>query len=337
MSAAAPQTANATAVSPEAIFEIASGFMAAKQLFIANEVGLFEALGDGPADLAELERRTGIARSRLRVVVDAMVALGFVNRSDDTYENGAVAAAFLDGSGEPDLRPLLRFWDKLSFPTWTNYEAAVRSGEGQTTVALADAEQRIFSEGVEAIQAGPAAALPDVYDFGSHRRLLDLGGGTGSWIAAILARAPGLDATLCELPSAARLARQRLASDETTAAVSVVAGDLFTDEIPAGHDVVLIANVLHMFNAVDGAEILRKTRAAVDTGARLLLADFWTDPTHTQPTIAALIAGEFLVITGEGDVYSNDEIDSMLDATGWKTVDTRPLGGPMSVVIAEAI
>jgi hypothetical protein len=70
-----------TAVTPEPIFQVASGFMAAKHLFVANEVGLFEQLADGPATLDELSGSTGVARSRLRILVDAMVVLGFLKHA----------------------------------------------------------------------------------------------------------------------------------------------------------------------------------------------------------------------------------------------------------------
>ena len=70
-------------VTPEPIFQVASGFMAAKHLFVANEVGVFEQLAAGPATLDTLAERTGLARSRLRILVDAMVALSFVERQGD--------------------------------------------------------------------------------------------------------------------------------------------------------------------------------------------------------------------------------------------------------------
>jgi hypothetical protein len=68
---------------PDPIFQVASGFMAAKHLFVANEVGVFEQLAAGPATLDVLASRTGVARSRLRILADAMVALGFVERHED--------------------------------------------------------------------------------------------------------------------------------------------------------------------------------------------------------------------------------------------------------------
>src|SRR5438105_10834488 len=237
-----------TEVTADTLFQIASGFMAAKHLFVANAIGLFENLSRGATSLDDLAQRTGIARRRLRIVADAMVALGLLERAGSQYQNSAVTATFLSGAPGADLRPFLRFWDRLSFPTWTNFEAAVRTGQGQSSLHLPEEEQRIFSEGVEAIQVAPAAALPTTYDFSRHRRLLDIGGGTGSWLRAILHRYPDLQTTVFELPAAAALARKQLADDPATHQVDVVPGDFFTDALPAGHDAVLIANVFHLFS-----------------------------------------------------------------------------------------
>ena len=328
--------ADATGVVPDAIFQIATGFMAAKLLFVASEVGLFAALADGAPRLDELESRTGIARSRLRVLADAMVALGVVERHGDRYQNGTVAAAFLSGRTPADLRALLRFWDRLSYPTWIKFEDAVRTGRGQSTLSLLEEDQRIFSEGVEALQAGPAHALPRIYDFSRHQRVLDVGGGTGSWLLAILQRHPELTGTLFELPMAAAIARQRLDADPAGNRAEVAVGDFFADPVPDRHDVILIANVIHLFSAERNIELLRRIRERAPHDARLLLVDFWTDQTHTEPSLAALLAGEFLVITGEGDVYSEEEVSGWLTRTGWRALDRRTVAGPISAIVAEA-
>src|SRR6516165_9136421 len=110
---------------------IATGFMAAKHLFVASEIGVFENLANGPATLDELAAKSGIPRRTLRISADAMVSLGLLEREGDRYHNSAVAAAFLAGGNGPDLRPMLRFWDKISYPAWLNLESAVRSGRGQ--------------------------------------------------------------------------------------------------------------------------------------------------------------------------------------------------------------
>src|SRR5262245_59251082 len=115
-------------VTPEPILRLAAGFMAAKHLFAANELGLFEALADSPATLAGLAARTGLTRRAARISADAMVALGLLEREGETYRNAAVAAAFLAGQSPADLRPLLRFWDTLSYPAWCELAGALARG-----------------------------------------------------------------------------------------------------------------------------------------------------------------------------------------------------------------
>jgi hypothetical protein len=87
----------------------------------------------------------------------------------------------------------------------------------------------------------------------------------------------------------------------------VIAGDFFRDPIPEGADAVIVANVVHCFAPGPVLDLLRRVRERVSTGARLLLVDFWMDSGHTKPTFAALMAGEFLLTPGGGDVYSADE------------------------------
>jgi ubiquinone/menaquinone biosynthesis C-methylase UbiE len=324
-------------ITPDSIFQVATGFMASKHLFVANEIGLFEQLAEGPTTLDELAQRIGIPRRTIRILADAMVALGFVDRQADRYQNGPVAATFLSGQTPADLRPFLRFWNYISYPAWMQLEEAIRTGQGAVGYLDETDEKRsrIFSEGVEAITAGIAMALASSYDFSPHQRLLDLGGGTGSFLPAVLRSYGRLKATLFELPAVAAIARQQLGKTPFEGQVEVVQGDFFKDPIPLGHDVVLIANVIHLLSPEHNLELLRRTRERVPEGARLLLVDFWTDPTHTQPTFAALMAGEFLLVTGEGDVYSEEEVLTWLKSSGWKFIERKPLAGPGSLIVAQ--
>lgn len=320
------------------VLRIASGFMAAKQLFVANEIGLFEALAeDKDATLDTLAARTGIAPSRLRILADGLCALGLIARRDGRYCSEA-AAACLSGAGPDDLRPLLRFWNHIAYPMWMGLETAVRTGQAQGSMAPAGERQRIWSEGVEAIQAPPARVLAEAFDFAPRRRVLDLGGGTGSWLRALLERHAALSGTLFDLPCAVALAQPRLAAEGGVGdRVQFVAGDFFRDALPGGHDVVLLANVLHLFEPARNLELLRRLRAASAPGTALLLADFWTDDTHTEPPLAALLAAEFMVITGQGDVYSAAQLQAWLVQTGWRAIEHRPLAGAVSLWTAQAV
>jgi SAM-dependent methyltransferase len=321
---------------PATIMQLASGFMAAKHLFAANELGLFEALADAPATLDALAARTGLTRRAVRISADAMVALGLLEVQDGTYRNGKAAARFLAGPGPVDLRPFLRFWDKISYPAWTKLAESLASGPPREIFELDDALQQVASAGIEAILAGPATALPRVFDFGPHRRLLDVGGGTGSWSIAVAQRHEHVTGAILELPSATELARGRVAGAGLGHRITVITGDAMAGELPGGYDVFLLANLIHYWSAEQNQELLRRVRRAAQPGSALLLADFWTNPAHTEPVQAALMAGEFAVHLRSGDVYSVDEVRGWLDRTGWRFADHRPLAGPQTLIVAEA-
>jgi SAM-dependent methyltransferase len=324
-------------VTPEPIMRIASGFMAAKHLFAASQLGLFEALAESPATLEALSARTGLTPRAARISADAMVALGLLERHGDIYRNGETAAAFLAGRTPADLRPFLRFWDRISYPTWAKLADALGKGPSKEIFDLDPKLQEVATAGIEAILAGPANALAAGHHFQRHRRLLDVGGGTGSWSIAAARRHPGLGATVFELPIVAEVARRRIAEAGLADRIDVKVGDVLKDALPVDYDVFLMANLIHYWSPEQNRALLKSVRAAATPGARLLLADFWTNPTHTEPLMAALMAGEFAAHLKDGDVYSVEEIGQWLPNAGWRFVEHAPLAAPVSVVVAEAV
>lgn len=318
---------------PEPIFRVASGFMAAKHLFAAAEVGLFGALRDGPLLLGELAARLDLSQRTARIAADAMVALGFVERDGDAYRNGPVAAAYLSGRGPADLRPFLRFWDRVSYANWAQLEHVLRT-DAAVPHQLTAEEGEIFSAGVEAITAGTARALAEAHPFGRHRRVLDIGGGTGSFLVAALSRHAHLRATLVEIEPVASIARARVDAGPMADRIQVLGADALADPLPSGHDAILVANVVHLLSPERARVLLQRLRAVAEPDAHLLLVDFWTDPTHTVPPFAALMAGEFALFSDEGDVYSEKEVHEWLNATGWTPIERRPLAGAQTLISA---
>lgn len=324
-------------VTPESIMRIASGFMSAKHLFAASQLGLFEALAEAPADLAALAARTGLTPRATRISADAMVSLGLLERHGDSYRNSAVAATFLAGRTPADLRPFLRFWDRVSYPAWAEFADALGKGPSKQVFDLDPALQEVTSAGIEAILLGPANALAAGEELKQCQRLLDVGGGTGSWSIAAARRHPNLRATVFELPTVTEVAKQRISAAGLAARIDVLVGDVLKDALPTGHDAFLLANLIHYWSPAGNRALLKSVRAAAAPGALLLLADFWTNATHTEPVMAALMAGEFAAHVKDGDVYSVDEVRQWLAETGWRFKGHRVLAGPVSVVVAESV
>ncbi len=328
----APDATASIPPDPEPIMRAAAGFMAAKHLFVASEVGLFEALADGPAGAEELAARTGLPVHTARLSADAMVALGLLARDDAGYRNGPEAAFFLSGASPADLRPFLRFWDRLALPAWGGLEQAIRGAAPRHSLTYDDTE--LFSLGVEAITGGSAHALSMQPEMADAHRVLDLGGGTGSFLLAALHTNPDLTGTVVDLPEVAAIAERRL-QDEPR--VEVVAADALRDPLPDGHDLIIVANLVHLFDEDGNRALMRRLREASPDGATLMAIDFWTDDSRTDPPVAALMAGEFLLWSGgAGRAYAEAEAREWLADAGWNVLERRPLAGPQSVIVARA-
>lgn len=323
-------------VTPEPIIDIATGFMAAKHLFAANDLGLFAALGDSPKGLSELARTVAAPEASVRLAADAMVSLGLLHKNEGLYENSKEPQVFLSGTTPADLRPFLTFWDQISYPSWERITTALRVRK-PAFEKLSDDQTAVLSRGLEAISSGAARALPEVYDFSAHQRFLDLGGGTGSFLIPALEKNRKLQGTLMKAPAVAAVARKRINGSAVRDRIGVLDGDFLTDDIPAGNDVVLLANVVHLFGHARNVELLRRVRESVAPGARLLLIDFWIDESRTQPTFAALMAGELLAVTGEGEAYNEQDVDRWCEASGWKRIDRRDVAGPAGLIVCEAV
>ncbi len=124
------------------------------------------------------------------------------------------------------------------------------------------------------------------------------------------------------------MARHRLAGEPEGARIDVVEGDFLRDPLPDGHDAMIVANTVHVLSAAHNLDLLKNMRAHAAAGARLLLVDLWMNPSHTEPPLAPLISGEFLVISGEGQAYGEDTAEEWLRQTGWRKLERRPLPGP---------
>jgi len=327
-----------TQVVSDRILDLSAAFMASKHLFVASDLGLFEILADGPKTLEEIRSRIKLPVRNVRVLADAMTALGLCIHSGDRYENSPEATAYLGGNAGTGLRPFLRFWNRIAYPRWTRLEEAIRSGKPVFGgLKFTEEEQEIFSEGVESITRDCALALASHYDFGRHQRILDLGGGTGSFLIALLERFPNLEATLFETPPVVPMARKKLENDSVYPKIRIVQGDFFKDPIPENHDAVLIANVMHSFSPEQNVRLLRTLRRRVPQKTRLLIIDFWTDHSRTKPLFAAMIVGEFLLYTGVGDVYSTEQVCDWLVRTGWQPLENSMLIYPETLIVSESI
>ena len=166
-----------TATSPQPIFELIGALQTAKYLFVAEEVNLFDQLADGPLPLSGVARRIGYPTRTTRILLDALVATGFLANDEQVYRNSALADAYLTTKVMADLRPMLRLWKQLVHQQWQALEKGLRLDEATLAFGNLSANDRqVFSHGVSALTVSTADRLAACYNFSAHQQLLDLWG-----------------------------------------------------------------------------------------------------------------------------------------------------------------
>ncbi|WP_432840320.1 methyltransferase [Dactylosporangium sp. CA-092794] len=142
--------------------------------------------------------------------------------------------------------------------------------------------EAVFDDAITAASRRIGGIYLRRYDFGSPRRIADIGGGHGDFLAALLQRLPESTGVLFDRPSVVRRAPALLAERGVTDRVELVGGSFLTDDLPAGCDLYVLKAVLHDWPDDDAATILRRVRAAIGPApARLMILEQVVAPLNT--------------------------------------------------------
>lgn len=332
-SATQPAVRTAT---PEAIVDIAIGFMGAQQLFAASRIGLFAAIADGAATVEELSAATGVAGRQVRILADSMASQGLLVRSGGRYSLTPDAAAYLTGDqAELDLAPFLAFLGSISYDQWRGYGKTVDT-DAAGTLDLDEAGWGEFMKGVMTYNALHADMLARHFDFTGFVSALDLGGLSPNFAIQAMQANPDLKTRFVVAPDFTGGVREAVEA-AGLGGRAVIEGAETEAARPGGeHDLVMVNHVAHRFGAADNARILENARAAAAPGATLLMLDFYLDDDEVQRKIDALHAGEYYNIDGTV-VYPESVVREWLEAAGWAYREMISLPGSPRVIVAEAV
>jgi predicted O-methyltransferase YrrM len=298
---------------------IADGFRDAQLLLTANRLGLFAAIGRGVAGAEELAERLGADRRGMRVLCDALAALGLLDKdAAGGYRNGELALAHLLPDSPRPRAAMLAHRARI-YDRWGKLADAVVGGAPVPDEALdprlaEDAEA--FARAMADVGRESAVATAAALDLDGVGRLLDLGGGPGLYAIELARRNPGLTAAVFDRPDTVGVARGNIERAGLAGRVGTVAGDLFEDDLGGPWDLVFASNLVHIYSADDNRRLVARCAAALAPGGRLVLKDFFLDPDRTTPAGGALFAVHMLVSTEGGGCYTVEEADGWLTAAG---------------------
>lgn len=319
----------------EQLNQLVRGFQPARVVLTAVELDLFAPLLNGPRSAAEIAAERNTHPPSTARVLDALASLDVLRKDGGRYTLHEDVRPFLDPAGpgyQGDiLRHSLHLWD-----SWSQLTECVRSGGPAPRNPDRDeaATRRAFICGMANIARGSALELANAVDFTDDRRLLDVGGGPGTYALTLAEAYADLRATIFDFPEVLTIAREQIAAHGLEDRVSVQPGNALEDAYGKDYDTVLMSNLIHAFGAGEIRAAFRLAFDALRPGGRLLVKDFLVDESRTRPVFSALFGINMLVNTPHGDVYTRDELDGWLAEAGFGSVSALDLARNSTVLIA---
>jgi DNA-binding transcriptional ArsR family regulator len=330
---------------PAAMMELVVASWASQAVAVAAELGVADALAGGPLAIGELAGRVGADADALSRLLRALIGRGvFCLRRDGRYELNSLAATLRSDA------PISMVWAARFYGSseqrerWTLLVDSIRTGRSVVPIlhgkesfdyfAEQPAHAELFNRTMTSLSELTDASVVAGYDFGRYRTIVDVGGGHGPLLAAILAAAPASRGILYDLPQVVCSASELLCTSDVGQRIYIEAGSFF-HSVPSGGDAYVLKNIMHDWPDEEAVQILRNVRVAAGPHATVLLIEL-VIPDHDRDFPGKWADLEMLLNLAARE-RTAVEYRKLLKQAGFRMTRVVQTASPLSVVEARAM
>jgi hypothetical protein len=317
------------------------GLVQTQLLFVAARLGIADLLADGGRPVEELARLTGTIESRLYRILRALASMGVFAESKARWFEMTPMAQLLRSDHPESLRNLaIMMGSNWHVRGWANILDGVRSEESPLGRTLGEdmfdffgrnpLEASVFDEAMACVSTRQADAICRAYDFPQSGTVVDVGGGSGLLLFAILAANPGLSGILFDRSAVVAAARAFIQARGLNARCRAVEGDFFAS-VPPGGDVYVLKYIVHDWGDSEASRILGNCRRALNRDGRVAVIDTVVAeraPTFEQTSLDI----EMMVIRASGLERTEAQFSALFRAAGLRLTRVIPTRSGLSVV-----
>ena len=328
---------------PEVAFiQMATGYWVSKAIYVAARLGVADLLADGPKAVEQLAAESGAHAPTLRRLLRSLAGVGvFREDAAGRYELTPMAE-FLRADAPGSQRGfVLHVGESPSWMAWDGLLESVRTGESAfgrvhglevfPYYAAHPESNEPFNAAMTELSNVVSAAVVEAYDFSRFRVIVDVGGGRGALLAAILRAAPAARGFVYDQPAVVDGARATAAAAGVAARCGYAGGDFF-ESVPAGADAHVLKWIIHDWDDERALRILRNCHRSLADGGRLLLVEAVV-PEGNGPSFSKQMDLQMLVMTG-GRERTAAEYRALLARAGFEMTDVIQTKSPVSIVEA---
>jgi hypothetical protein len=314
---------------PGDLLEISGFFWKTAALHAAVKLDVFTVVGDGQSTAAEISRQLAGARRGVERLLDALVAMDLLVKIDGNYANCPSGRTFLSKNSAKYIGHIIMHHHHL-VESWSKLDQAVQSGEPiRSRSSFSKAEWReSFLMGMFNMAMGLAPQLVPQIDLASCKRMLDLGGGPGTYAIHFCLSNEHLKATVYDLPTTRPFAEKTIKQFKLTDRINFMDGNYLEDAVEGRYDVAWLSHILHGEGPDDCRMIIQKAVDALEPGGMIIVHDFILNNSMDGPLFPALFSLNMLLGTESGQAYSEEQIIDMLAAAGARDIQRISIQSP---------
>ena len=304
------------------LLQLSGGYWSTCALHAGVKLDIFSIVDGTGRTAAEVAQLCNSDQRATAMLLDALTGLGLLEKRDNSYITTPFSAHNLSKASPGYLGHIIMHHHHL-VSGWGRLDEAVTSGGPvRTSISHGDDEtvRESFLMGMFNLASLLAPRIAQSLRLAGWRRLLDLGGGPGTYAIHFCLANPDLTAVVYDLPTTRVFAEKTIASFELSDRINFVAGDFHADSVPTGFDAAWLSHVLHSDGPESCAALLRSAVAALNPGGVLMVQEFILNDAKDGPAFPALFSLNMLIGTENGQSYSESELTTMMTDAGLSDV-----------------
>jgi hypothetical protein len=329
-------------VTPDAIMQLGFGYWGSKTLLSAVEIGLFTALARGPLDLDQIRARLGLHERSALDFLDALVALGMLNREQGKYMNTPATDLYLDTAKPTYMGGMLEMMSARLFGFWADLTTGLKTGEPQNEAKHGgDLFDRLYKDplrleqflaAMTGLTLGIAHALARKFPWSHYQSFVDIGVAQGGLPVVIAQAHQHLKGIGADLPVVGPIFEKYVAAHGMRRRLKFAALDFFREPLPDA-DVVIMGHILHDWDLPTKKMLVAKAFDALPAGGALVVFEALIDDERASNAFGLLMSLNMLIETRGGFDYTGADCAAWMREAGFKHTRVEHLSGADSMVV----
>ncbi len=321
------------------INDLINGYQKSFIVLIANQHKIFDHLEDNPSSIEEISNDLKLSLKGTERLLNALCGLELLQKRGRLYQLPANMASYLTSSGEHSMSQWMRLSSEL-LPVWNQLSDFVQDGKMVKRMmdVLGNDPERMenFTDAMHDKAIRATQMLADELPLEDASSMLDAGGGPGTYALEWAKKHPKLKATVMDIPPVLKITKKYIKKYGLEDRVDTRPGDIGKDSLGEGYDLILLANILHMYDANWARATLKKAIDALNPGGRIVIHGFCTDESLISPIEDVIFGLNMGLFTDGGNAHPVDEKIRWLEENGIQNVrHFRVTAIPTGVVTGE--